>query len=515
MKNPLLLLVSGLIALIAIPIPEPVNAQEKKADPKAKDKDELVDYEVLLNDKLGKGITPEKNAVVLLWKALGPTPEGGDGMPPEFYRRLGMPEPPKDGEYFINLNSYMTNHLRLDPEKFAAIWDQQGWANKQPWEEKTYPHIASWLKANEKPLALVVEATQRPQYYSPLVSRSGGNSAGALIGVLLPAVQKCRELANALTARAMLNAFSGKPDAAWNDLLACHRLGRQIAHGGTLIEELVGIAIDQIATNADLAFLEHGGLPSDKILKCLKDLQALPPMPSIAEKIDITERFTYLQVIQALRKDTSKSLGILGRTTQELTEEERKGLQKIDWEPALKDATQWYDRIVAAMRLKERGTREKELETIDKELAALVKLSKEPGDLEKSILDETKIGKNVGKRISHTMIGLLMPAFHKLAAAQDRAVQNEHNLQVAFALAAYKSDEAHYPVKLADLSPKYLATIPDDIFSGKALIYKPSEKGYLLYSVGPNGKDDEGRGREDEPSGDDLRVKMPLPALKK
>jgi hypothetical protein len=514
MKVPGILFVIGvLVALFAVPNPVSVVAQEKKTAPKSKE--EFIDYEALLNDKLGKGIAPEKNAVVLLWKALGPTPEGGDGMPPAFFKRLGMDEPPKNGDYYIDLNSYMKKRAKLAPEVSHSIWDQQGQASTRPWEEKDYPHIAGWLKANEKPIAIVIEACDRPDYYNPLVSRIKGDSFGWIVGALLPAIQKCRELAAALTARAMLYTSAGKTDAAWRDLLACHRLGRQVARGGTLIEELVGIAIDQIASNTDLAFIERAGLPSGKILDCLKDLQSLPPMPSIAEKIDVTERLTYLQVIQMLRRDASKSIGILNDPTLKLTEEERKALEKIDWEPAIKNATQWYDRIIAAIRLKDRVAREKEFDKIDKELEMLVKESKEPGRLSKVILENVKDGNNVAKVISDVLIGLLMPAFRKLVAAQDRTMQKERNLHLAFALAAFKSDQGKYPAKLADLGPKYLATVPDDLYSGKALIYKPSDKGYLLYSVGANGKDDDGRDAADNPPGDDLRVKMPLPQLKK
>ena len=90
----------------------------------------------------------------------------------------------------------------------------------------------------------------------------------------------------------------------------------------------------------------------------------------------------------------------------------------------------------------------------------------------------------------------------------------QRNLQVAFALAAYHRDHGNYPAKLDDLAPKYLAAVPDDLFSGKALIYRPSEKGYLFYSVGVNGKDEGGRSFDDDPPGDDLPVAMPLPELK-
>ena len=38
------------------------------------DKDGYIDYEAALNDRLGKNITSETNANVLIWKTLGPTP---------------------------------------------------------------------------------------------------------------------------------------------------------------------------------------------------------------------------------------------------------------------------------------------------------------------------------------------------------------------------------------------------------------------------------------------------------
>jgi hypothetical protein len=65
------------------------------------------------------------------------------------------------------------------------------------------------------------------------------------------------------------------------------------------------------------------------------------------------------------------------------------------------------------------------------------------------------------------------------------------------------------------LTPKYLAQVPRDLFSGKPLIYRPAGNGYLLYSVGVNGKDEGGRSSDDEPAGDDLSVRMPLPGVQR
>jgi len=58
------------------------------------DKDGYVDYVTALNERLGKGITPEKNANVLICQALGPHPEGSI-LPAEYFQWLGI-DPPRN-----------------------------------------------------------------------------------------------------------------------------------------------------------------------------------------------------------------------------------------------------------------------------------------------------------------------------------------------------------------------------------------------------------------------------------
>jgi hypothetical protein len=473
------------------------------------DKDGYLDYEAALNDRLGKGITPEKNANVLIWKALGPRPEGGKGMPAEFFKQLGMEEPPENGDYFIDLGRYVNDQLKLAPSEFKSmIYDQQSEAAKRPWATTDCPHIAAWLKANEKPLAVVVEATQRPDYFNPLVSRE----KSGLVGALLPAVQKCRGLAIALAARAMQRVEEGKFSDAWQDLLACHRLGRLVGRGATLIEGLVGVAIEHVASGADLAYLERAGLTAKQVRERMKDLESLPPIVPLADKIDLGERFMFLDSTQMIRRHGLAMLDSLsgGPGPVKPDPEAEKAMAEINWEPALRNGNRWYDRMVAALRLKERVAREKELDKIDSDLKSLKKDAAEGANL---LLAKDK-PKEAGKAMSDILIGLLMPAVRKVQNAYDRTEQVHRNLRVAFALAAYKSDNGSYAAKLDDLAPKYLSAIPDDLFSARALIYRPTEKGYLLYSVGVNGKDDEGRWTDDDQPGDDIGVRMPLPERK-
>lgn len=479
------------------------------------DKDGYIDYETALNERLKKDITPETNANVLLFKAFGPKPEGGD-MPPDFFKQLGIPVPPEKGDYFIGFGKYLGAHLKLNANEQEETYHQQSRAMARPWKAEDLPHITAWLALNEKPLKVAVEATKRTHYFNPMVSFKKDGKPGGLINCLLPNVQKCREICGALCARAMLRLSEGKHEEAWEDLLACHRLGRHIARGGTLIESLVGIAIDAIASNASLTYLDSAKLASAELLKHLKDLQALPAMPSMADKIGECERFMYLDSVQMIRRNGPQYLaGIgIGSVPKEDEARARLILDNMDWEPGLRNANRWYDRLSDALRNKDRVEREKLIDRFEAEL----KMLKTDADLEqllpRLLQGKEPIDKALSKKISDVLIGLLLPAVHKVQSASERSEQIQRNLHLAFALAAYHRDNKRYPGKLDDLAPKYLAAIPNDIFAGKALKYRPAENAYLLYSIGANGKDEEGRWYDDDPPGDDPRVIMPLPEWK-
>jgi hypothetical protein len=93
---------------------------------------------------------------------------------------------------------------------------------------------------------------------------------------------------------------------------------------------------------------------------------------------------------------------------------------------------------------------------------------------------------------------------------------------LAFALAGYRSDHGRYPHSLKELSPAYIADIPNDPFTDRDLVYQSKGTGYLLYSVGPNGRDDGGRNAMDDmdkwmretdrskiPDDDDIAIRTP------
>jgi hypothetical protein len=196
------------------------------------DKDGHPDYVTALNQRLKKGITPENNANVLIWKALGPRPEGAT-LPDEYFQWLGIEPPPEVGEYFVWWDTYRKTHTKTNLDiQLGKGSELPVDLPSKPWVAKDSPEIAEWLAQNKKPLDLVIDATRRRDYFNPLVPRRTEDRSTGLFEALIPNVQKCREVVAALVCRAMSRISEGDHDEAWQDLLACHRLGRFIGRGG-------------------------------------------------------------------------------------------------------------------------------------------------------------------------------------------------------------------------------------------------------------------------------------------
>ena len=107
-------------------------------------------------------------------------------------------------------------------------------------------------------------------------------------------------------------------------------------------------------------------------------------------------------------------------------------------------------------------------------------------------------GLNGGERYIHSQAG-----FHAKALAGARC------MRMALAVEVYRQDTGDLPADLADLVPQYADAVLDDPFDGRPLRYMRLPKGYVIYSVGPDGADDAGNDEPDEgEQGTDITFKV-------
>src|SRR5262245_12472281 len=95
-------------------------------------------------------------------------------------------------------------------------------------------------------------------------------------------------------------------------------------------------------------------------------------------------------------------------------------------------------------------------------------------------------------RAGGILTGLLIPAVQRVAVAAARTDATHRLAQLALAAEAYRAKNGKYPERLQDLTPDFLPPVPADPFTGQPPRLKHDGKDLVLYSVGPDDKDDGG-----------------------
>ncbi|MCH8046673.1 MAG: hypothetical protein IID44_23465, partial [Planctomycetes bacterium] len=259
--------------------------------------DGYVDYRKALNEQAAKGVTPENNAAVLLWQVMGPKEINKD-VREEFFKLLGIDALPQDGQYVVTMDDHIETLLEADRPQ---AYDEFEAVLLKAWSEKDYPHVASWLKANEKFLELGIEASKRPHFFSPLVVSKEGFWNGLLLDSSVhDGAIKPYSIREGLRTRAMKHWHAGRTERAWSDLLACHRLARLVDQKPGFVPSAFAFALDQQAGSTGLVLAHSGKLTSQQAKRFAADLAALPPVArDIVDDIDVCGRYETLVLKQA------------------------------------------------------------------------------------------------------------------------------------------------------------------------------------------------------------------------
>ena len=247
------------------------------------------------------------------------------------------------------------------------------------------------------------------------------------------------------------------------------------------------------------------------------DLAALPLMRVLAEQIDAGERFTYLDAATQIKLNPKGALSSLSGSSKPIATAgavaEKVVGAAADWNRILRMGNSWYDRLVDACRKPTRTERKAAIQGISRDVDAVRAAARAFGP---SMLLNPR--DRISRWLGSILFKVLSPAIVSVADSEGRAATQFELAKLGFALAAYRAEKGAYPAKLADLTPKYVATVPKDPFNDQDLHYTQQGEGYLLYSVGVNGKDDGGKGQADRKAGedwDDLAIRVPAETPKK
>lgn len=289
---------------------------------------------------------------------------------------------------------------------------------------------------------------------------------------LLPEFADFRNLARILT----LEADVCEDQADWNGAISSRLdslyLGREVPKGGSLIAGLVGVAIQAIGRANAQPIIEN--LSAGEARNAVKRMESIladqTPYAQILreEKWAMQASLAEIFRMPRWRSEALKSLtggGVTGSPLDSLR------LLFINKRASMKNLSNYMDALITEAELPYQKGRE----------APPV-----PND---------------------AICQIFCPAFEQ---AGFRFVQNQVENRftlTALALQAYRAERKKYPESLARLVKEgYLSELPKDPFNlNQPLKYLNKGGAYLLYSVGPDGKDDNGKPAEDP----DFRKQLP------
>jgi hypothetical protein len=490
------------------------------------------DYVAALNQQFVRGVTAENNIAVTVWQAVGPE-DLSAGIKSLFFKHLGMEPLPTDGDYYRSFHQRIDKLVSLwevDPDispseiqtRREAFADQYDFCWSNPWDKDSSTEMDLWLTAAEPFLNRIIQsAEQRDHYYNPYIVSAADRALPSpeLISILLPGALNTREIVRGLALLANRRIAEGRIDEAIRVSRVIHRIGRLSSVGGTLIEGLVGIAIDGIGFELDNRLITTPSISKASLNKLQSQLAKLPPISSLAEKIDLTERYTYLDATISIARHGPQALSMV---TNGSTAEDNPVLTSlaktvsgslVDWDLVLKMGNYWYDEIKRINDIKSFAQRAIENKKLEARLTALRVEAGNPATIAKQILFSGKsIPEITSAQMSNILVSLLLPAVQTAVTAEIRNDARMGITVTACALQAYHRDNNRYPDSLAALDGVYIDKRPLDPFRGKSLIYRQRSNSFLLYSVGPNLKDEGGKGRDEDKgpqnTTDDIRFKI-------
>jgi hypothetical protein len=315
------------------------------------------------------------------------------------------------------------------------------------------------LEQGKEALRLLREGTERPQCRFPV------DASVPAYAILLPHLAKVRSAERLFALSVRVSLAEGKMDAAPEDCTRMLTLARSTHDEPFLISTLVEIA------STELALKQLSGV-----------MDASDPSPEVLRKMgstlgDAEDRSQFVQDMRAER-----CLGLSGIDAAIRNPKEFAAIC------GMRPALCWVLGFVFRPLILNDGLCY--LDVMDRYL----ELAKERSWQGKAALDgllatvET-LSKSHWK---HPISRLVLPALARAGTAFDRSIARKGCAKLALALRLYRMKNEQYPEKLSQLVPDFLDKLPGDPFSGKDFLYRTEGKGFIVYSVGANLKDDGG-----------------------
>ncbi|HMC89437.1 MAG TPA: hypothetical protein VKI17_07805, partial [Gemmataceae bacterium] len=303
------------------------------------------------------------------------------------------------------------------------------------------------------------------------------------ISTLLPHLQRVRELANLLSADALLRAHDKDLDGALESCLANLNGSRSIGDEPTYISTLVRVAVRAVVLGRLEQVLSQGE-PSEAALAAIQKAWEAEEQVPLFLAAARGERAVGDRVILALQHGKMSSTTLVGGGPGS-------GVT----------GNASVDRIINYFRIGSLTTNRAALLELHHDIIEAAQL---PEMERKQRFDKIRVESVKLPWLAR----LLVPSADKVAQAMSRSAAQMRTLIAALAAERYRQAHGRWPESLAVLVPQYLREVPLDPFDGKPLRLRRLSDGLVIYSVGLDGLDNGGTLTNNFAPGTDIGVRL-------
>ena len=336
------------------------------------------------------------------------------------------------------------------------------------------------INDNKKALDFLIEGNKRPHYWPVYSATEDELSRGIIDAVLIKHFSEYRSLVFALGWRSLYKAYKGDIDSAFDDCVSFVRFGSRQQGKGLFYEQTAGVAFGAYAHNVIWTIIEKVDVPADTLKNLQEQLQAEYARYHSLINLEMEKVFSYDYIQRSFTDDGKGGGRMLARGAH---------LAVGDWKTGL-----W--RFVS-LSYPDRREMTAKVDQYFELFAGLLDVT--PWQLHQ------KGGPGEWDEIARNSLWLKVTAsaYGRAGEISWRMKTDRTALLTVLALQRYEKDNGEYPENLhALVESGYLEKLPMDPYSDGPLVYKKTDKSFILYSYGENLSDDGGKlglGRDDKP----------------
>ncbi len=341
--------------------------------------------------------------------------------------------------------------------------------------------IQQAISDNQESLELIRQGNQKPYYWQ--IYGTGENEDKEMLTMLMPHLSDYRKMVYLMCWQGLLNAEQGDFEKTFGDLFEVYLFGQHLrGQNTTLIEQLVAMSIEAMSTETlRMVLAEYSGQINVQVLDSARKRFA-----AVIENKDFTIDFGGEKLFMRDEVQRSFTQSRFGKShlylprlrvladfdadTELIFLMSAKALHVLfthpDKEQTLKEVEQWYSEM--------------------EKMSTLTPASVKSQDLSMEETTNEAIERNL-------FLNILLPALGKISQISYRNRAKTHATLVILGVMQYEKERGKLPELLDDLIEKGLLNeIPKDPFSDEPLVYRKTDDGFTIYSVGLNFIDDGG-----------------------